>query len=82
MAMDHAEIDRLRDRVERLERHMEEIYRHSGLRLPEPDPESDLPQSVVALALAGRDAEAIAEYRRLTDAGLQHAQKVVKSIRG
>lgn len=82
MAVNHAEIDQLRARVQRLERHMEEIYRHSGLRLPDPDPQSDLPESVVALALAGRDAEAIAEYRRLTDAGLQHAQKMVKSIRG
>jgi ribosomal protein L7/L12 len=68
--------DRQAQRVAAVERKLDLIMTHLGIREPEPD----LPAAVLQELLAGRKIQAIKEYREATGVGLKEAKDAVELL--
>jgi ribosomal protein L7/L12 len=68
--------DRQAQRLAAVERKLDLIMTHLGIREPEPD----LPAAVLQELLAGRKIQAIKEYREATGVGLKEAKDAVELL--
>jgi ribosomal protein L7/L12 len=68
--------DRQAQRLAAVERKLDLIMTHLGIREPEPD----LPAAVLQELLAGRRIQAIKEYREATGVGLKEAKDAVELL--
>ena len=69
-------VDRQAQRLAAVERKLDLIMTHLGIREPEPD----IPGAVLQELLAGRKIQAIKEYREATGAGLKEAKDAVELL--
>jgi ribosomal protein L7/L12 len=75
------EIDKLKLRLDRLERQITFLLGHLGLEYPE-EPDYRASPEVVALARSGKKMQAIKLYMQEANVGLQAAKEFVESLGG
>ncbi len=78
--LEQQEISLLRQRINRLEAQVDQLYRHLGLTFVEDSRETDDPKIIAALR-ANNMIEAIKLYRERTNVSLAEAKSAVEAMR-